>query len=68
MPFEVQTGKGFLGPIMATEMRTVPSAMVHNGDEFICVLSEDDLPMSIRWSAVEKYERIKFEKSNEHNK
>lgn len=45
--------KAFLGPKMET--RTVPSAFVHNGDEFIVVQIEDGSTCSIRWSAVERY-------------
>jgi hypothetical protein len=45
--------KAFLGPKMETQ--TVPSAFVHNGDEFISVVTDDDSTYSIRWSTVERY-------------
>ncbi len=40
-----------------TEIRTtrVTSAFVHNGDEFISVMTDDNLACSIRWSAVERH-------------
>ena len=46
---------GFLGPKM--ENRTVPSAYIHNGDEFIVVRNEDDSVCAIRWSSVERYQK-----------
>jgi hypothetical protein len=48
--------KAFLGPKMET--RNVPSALIHNGDDFISMLAEDDSVCSIRWSAVERYVRV----------
>jgi hypothetical protein len=47
---------GFLGPKM--EDRNLNSALIHNGDEFISVLTEDGAVFSIRWDAVESYRRI----------
>ena len=48
--------KAFLGPKMET--RNVPSAFIHNGDEFLSVVAEDDSVCSIRWSTVEQYFRV----------
>lgn len=41
------------------ETQTIRSAFVHNGDEFISVLVDDDSVYSIRWNAVESYVRLK---------
>lgn len=50
--------KAFLGPKMET--RNVPSAFVHNGDEFVSIVIDDDSVCSIRWSAVERYVQLKI--------
>jgi hypothetical protein len=49
--------KAFLGPKMET--RTVPTAFVHNGDEFITVQTDNDSVCSIRWSSVEHFILLK---------
>lgn len=38
-----------------TRTTTVTSAFVHNGDEFISVMTDDNSACSIRWSAVERH-------------
>jgi len=38
-----------------TQTKTVMSAFVHNGDEFISVMTDDNSTCSIRWSAVERH-------------
>jgi hypothetical protein len=45
--------KAFLGPKIET--KTVPSAFVHNGDEFVVVQTDDGSNCSLRWSSVERY-------------
>jgi hypothetical protein len=40
---------------METRTKTVTSAFVHNGDEFISVMTDDNTVSSIRWSAIERY-------------
>jgi hypothetical protein len=56
MQFSVQV-RAF--PLDKTETRTktVPSAYIHIGDDFICVQTDDDSVCSIRWSAVESYQK-----------
>jgi GYF domain 2 len=38
-----------------TRIKTAASAFVHNGDEFISLMTDDNLTCSIRWSAVESH-------------
>jgi hypothetical protein len=42
-----------------TRTETVTSAFVHNGDEFISVMADDNTVSSIRWSAIEHYVQLK---------
>lgn len=41
------------------DIGTASSGFVHNGDEFISVMADDDTVSSIRWSAVERYNYVK---------
>jgi hypothetical protein len=45
--------QGFLGP--KTEDLDQATALIHNGDEFISVLTEDGVVLSIRSDAIESY-------------
>jgi hypothetical protein len=40
-----------------TRTKQMPFFYIHNGDEFIIAKTEDDSTCSIRWSAVERYEK-----------
>jgi hypothetical protein len=42
-----------------TRTETVTTAFVHNGDEFISVMADDNTVSSIRWSAIEHYVQLK---------
>ena len=47
----------FIG-LSKMEPRTLDSALVHNGDEFLSVVADDGSVCSIRWGAVERYVRV----------
>ena len=54
---KVPVYKIFVVKELPTETRTakVTSAFVHNGDEFISVMADDNTVSSIRWNAIERY-------------
>ncbi len=54
----VQTGVNFWN-VKQFENREVPSALIHSGDEFVGVQTDDDSITSVRWSAVELYTHIR---------
>jgi hypothetical protein len=41
------------------DVRTMSSAFVHNGDDFISVMTENNAISSIRWNAIERYVHLK---------
>ena len=52
---KVEAGKSFLTGEQKFELREVQSALIHPGDDFLTVQTEDGSVRSIRWSAVESY-------------
>ncbi len=54
---KVPVYKIFVVKELPTETRTakVTSAFVHNGDEFISMMADDNTVSSIRWNAIERY-------------
>jgi hypothetical protein len=48
-----------LRPKWETRISTVTSAFVHNGDEFISAMADDNAVSSIRWNAIERYVHLK---------
>ena len=52
---KVEAGKTFLTGEQKFELREVQSALIHPGDDFLTVQTEDGSVRSIRWSAVESY-------------
>jgi hypothetical protein len=55
VPFEGIFSKSSREGEWKKQIKTVHSAFVHNGDEFIIVQTDDGSTCSIRWSAVERY-------------
>lgn len=55
---QVKTGVNFWGDDKF-ELREIPSAFIHSGDEFLAFLEENGLVHMIRWTAVEQYTYIK---------
>jgi hypothetical protein len=53
---QVEIGMNFWGT-KQFDSREIPSALIHSGDEFIWVQTDDDAVCSIRWSTVERYAR-----------
>jgi len=41
------------------EMRDIPNALIHSGDEFVSFQTEDDSIHLIRWTSVEEYNLLK---------
>ncbi len=41
--------------VAPNESKSISNALIHNGDDFLCVITDDDLIQFIRWSAVECY-------------